>query len=415
MASQITELTFLKYLAPRFKLPAPEYLTADASDAEIRDALQRWGEKGLVKPDVPTGRRGKAGMISVVTNHIDAQRKLKHVQGVEVNGHLPRTAYLVQYIPAAIEVYTVITYDSRCLGPSITVSLAGGMEVEEIEENKKKTSPVDIYKGLGAYQAGEILDRLECPRKVVSPLSRVLVDFWDMFISTGMRMCEVNPWRITPEGNPYACDFKAVFDEANFKFKNLGFDLPEYPTHITVFEEEMAAWNASSHRGQAHVAGLGGESILPILFGGGVSTIITETLIQNGGDPIFLSDFGGNPPYERMFGTAKICFKHNLKKARLLLILGGKANNTLIDVTFKAIADALQEYVDENGPVKIPVIIGRGGPQLVNGVLAMKDTLESLGLPYVIFGPDTPVTQVAEYATKFVKALEKYRKKEETK
>lgn len=415
MASQITELTFLKYLAPRFKLPVPEYLTADASDAEIRDALQRWGGKGLVKPDVLMGKRGKAGMVSVVTNHIDAQRKLKHVQGVEVNSHLPRTAYLVQYIPAAMEVYTVITYDSQCQGPSITVSLAGGMEVEEIEENKKQTSPVDIYKGLGAYQAGEILDRLECPRKVVSSLSRVLVDFWDMFISTGMRMCEVNPWRITPEGKPYACDFKAVFDEANFKFKNLGFELPEYPTHITAFEEEMAAWNALSHRGQAHVADLGGESILPILFGGGASTIITETLIQNGGDPIFLSDFGGNPPYERMFGTAEICFKHNLKKARLLLILGGRANNTLIDVTFKAIADALQEYVDENGPVNIPVIIGRGGPQLVKGILVMKDTLESLGLPYVIFGPETPVTQVAEYAAKFVKAYKEKEKKEKAK
>jgi succinyl-CoA synthetase beta subunit len=224
-----------------------------------------------------------------------------------------------------------------------------------------------------------------------------------MFISTGMRMCEVNPWRITPDGKPFACDFKATFDEANFKFKNLGFELPEYPARATLFEEEMAVWNASSHRGQAHVADLGGKAILPFLFGGGASVIVTETLEQNGGSPIFLSDFGGNPPYERMFGTAKICFDHNLANAKLLLILGGKANNTLIDVTFKAIADALQAYVDEHGPINIPVVIGRGGPQLVRGLLTMKETLDSLGLPYVIFGPDTPVTQVAEYAAKIAK------------
>lgn len=404
MAAQITELTFLKYLAGRFNLPVPEHLTADASASQIREALQRWGGKGLVKPDVLAGRRGKAGVISVVTDHVEAQRKLKYTQGAEVNSHLPRTAYLVEYVPAEMEIYTAVTYDSRWLGPSMTVSLAGGIEVEKVEENKKITSPIDIYKGFGAYQAGEILEKLDCPRNVVSPFSRVLVDFWDMFISTGMRMCEVNPWRITSRGQPYACDFKAVFDEANFKFKNLGFKLPEYPANVTVFEEEMAAWNASSHRGQAHVADLGGKLILPILFGGGASTIITETLLRNGGDPIFLSDFGGNPPYERMFGTAQICFRHNLKKAGLLLILGGKANNTFIDVTFKAIADALQEYVDENGPINIPVIIGRGGPQLAKGFLTMKDTLESLGLPYVIFGPDTPVTQVAEFAAKFANA-----------
>lgn len=404
MPAQITELLFLEYLAPRFNLPVPEHLTAEASASQIRAAIRRWGQKALVKPDILAGRRGKAGAVKLVSDYVEAQKELKHTQGAEVNGHLPRTTYLVQYITAQMEVYTAITYDSRFLGPAMTISLNGGVEVEQVDESKKITFPVDVFKGLGAYQASEILSKLNCPKSIVSLFSRVLVDFWDMFISTGMRMCEVNPWRITPDGHPYACDFKAVFDEANFKFKNLGFKLFEYPAVQTFFEEEMAAWSASSHRGQAHVAELGGRLILPILFGGGASTIITETLMQNGGSPIFLSDFGGNPPYERMFGTAKICFEHYLEKASVILILGGKANNTAIDVTFKAIADALQNYVDEHGPITTPVIIGRGGPQLVQGLLAIKDTLETLGLPYVIFGPDTPVTQVAEYAAKFAKA-----------
>jgi len=401
MAAQITELTFLEHLAERFGVPVPEHVTADAPGAEMREALKRWGDRGLVKPDVLAGKRGKAGAVREVSDYVDAQKELKLVQGIEIGGRLPRTAYLVQYIPSEIEMYSAITFDSRFLGPAITVSLAGGMEIEEVPDSKKVILPVDVYKGLDAYQASGILEKLQCPRNLVSMLSRTLVNLWDMFVSTGMRMCEVNPWRVTAKGQPYACDFKAVFDEANFKFGNLGFDLPEYPTESTPFEEEMAAWNASSHQGQAHVAELGGEQILPILFGGGASTIIVETLMQNGGEPIFLSDFGGNPPYERMYGTARICFEHNLAKASLILILGGKANNTLIDVTFKAVADALQNYVDEHGAITTPVVIGRGGPRLVQGFLTMKDTLESLGLPYVVFGPDTPVTLVAEYAAKF--------------
>lgn len=407
MSAQVTEFTFLQHLASRFNIPVPEYLNADAPGAKIRDSLRRWGGKALVKPDVLAGKRGKAGAVSVVSDHVEAQRMLKHAQGMEVNGHIPRTAYLIQYIPADMEVYSAITYDSRYLGPSITVSLAGGVDVEDVADSEKVTCPIDIYKGLGAYQASELLTRLGFPQKLASSLSRALVDLWDMFNTTGMRMCEVNPWRITPQGHPYACDFKATFDEANFKFKNLGFKLPEYPANETIFEEEMAAWSASSHRGQAHVCELGGDLILPILFGGGASTIIVETLMQNGGNPIILSDFGGNPPYERMFGTAKICFDHKLAKAGLLLILGGKANNTLIDVTFNAIADALQAYVYDHGPINIPVIIGRGGPRLVQGFLTMIDTLESLSLPYVIFGPETPVTQVAEYAARFVHAYKK--------
>ena len=120
---------------------------------------------------------------------------------------------------------------------------------------------------------------------------------------------------------------------------------------------------------------------------------------------MFLSDFGGNPPYERMLGTARLCFTHRLADAQLLLILGGKANNTLIDVTFQAIADALLGYAEEHEMRKIPVVIGRGGPRLARGIMAMRQALDYLGLPYVIFGPDTPVTMVAEYAARMVRAI----------
>jgi len=404
MASQATELFFLERLAGQYGVPAPEYVTADARGAEIREALTRWGGRALVKPDVLAGRRGRAGAIREVSDYGQALRALRRVQSQEIDGRLPRTAYLVQYVPAEVEVYTAITYDSRCLGPAVTVSIAGGMDVEDVDDDHKVFFPVDVYKGLDAYQAGEILDRLGCTRSAVRSLSLSMVNVWDMFISTGMRLCEINPWRVGRDGRALACDFKAVFDEANVKFQDSGLSLPEYPADLTPFEEEMADWGAQSHRGQAHVAELGGGLILPILFGGGASTIIVDMLMQNGGSPIFLSDFGGNPPYERMFGTARICFRHHLGRARLLLILGGKANNTLIDVTFKAIADALREYVDEHGPIDIPVVIGRGGPHLVRGLLTVQETLEALGLPYVIFGPDTPVTQVAEYAARLAQA-----------
>ena len=208
MAAQVTELTFLTHLAPRFSIPVPEHLTDEASGAEIREALGRWDSKALVKPDILAGKRGKAGAVRTVTDYAEAQREMKRVQSKEINGRLPRTAYLVQYIPSETEIYTAITYDSKSLGPAITISTAGGMDVEEIEDNQKITQPVDVYTGLGAYQAGEMLEKLNCPKKIVNQLSRCLVDFWDMFISTGMRMCEINPWRIGSNGRPFACDFK---------------------------------------------------------------------------------------------------------------------------------------------------------------------------------------------------------------
>ncbi len=405
MATQIGELTFLKHLAGKFEIPIPEYVTADAPRAEVRTTLGRWDNKGIVKPDVLSGKRGKAGAIDIVTDAAAGMMKLKTLSAAEVNGKVARTSYMVQYIPAEMEVYSAITYDSQFLVSVLTVCMSGGIDVENVGEDKKRTIPIDAMKGLNAYQVSAMLEELNCPQQLVSRLSQVLVNFSDMFKSTGMQMAEINPWRITPDGKIYACDFKGVFDETNYKFSEVKDYLPEYPQDMTEFEEEMAEWSSSSHQGQAHVAELGGSKILPILFGGGASTIIIETLMEYGGDPIFLSDFGGNPPYDRMYGTAERCLSHKLKDASLLLILGGKANNTYIDVTFQAIADALRNYVDRNGPLDIPVVIGRGGPRLVQGMVAMQRTLEDLRMPYVIFGPDTPITLVAEYAARLVNAF----------
>jgi len=406
MALRVTELTFLDFYAPRYGIPVPRHIWGTSEIEEIKRAMEKWGGEAIVKPDVLSGERGKAGSVVSVKNIHDALREIKRVSGVEVDGMMPRIAYLVEKISSKMEIYSAITYNSAFLAPSFTLSLEGGIDVEDIQEENKVTIPIDIFRGLDAYQASQVLARLDCPKDLISTLSRCMVSFWDFFISTGMEIAEINPWRVTPDGRPYACDFKGIVDEANYKAKVPGVEFPEYPESFSDFEEEMRGWDARSHQGQAHVSDIGGTKILPILFGGGISTIITETLESAGGRPMFLSDFGGNPPYERMLGTAKICFAHRLAQAKLLLILGGKANNTLIDVTFQAIADALVSYAEEHGSISTPVVIGRGGPNLVKGLLAMKQALEYLKLPYIIFGPDTPVTMVAEYAAKLVNAFE---------
>ncbi len=396
MSTEVGELVFLRQLAPRYAVPVPEFLEWPADRKAIQECLGRW-RGAVAKADVLAGGRGKAGLIEPVSSTSDALRALKRLSDAELKGRQARSSYLVQSVPARYEIYSAMTYDTRCLSPVITLSLRGGMDVESIPDQDKRTFPVDVYQGLDAYQAGELLEALECPRAVISPLARAMVNLWDMFITSGMRMCEVNPWRITPEGQPVACDFKAVFDEANFKHRNLELDLPEYPENVSEFQEEVDRWNAKSYQGQAHVSDLGGSGVLPLLFGGGASTIITETLVQAGGDPMFLSDFGGNPPYQRMRGTADLCFKHKLAQATVLLILGGKANNTRVDITFQAIADSLAEHAHRRSE-ELPVIVGRGGPRLVHGLLALQRCLEELHWPYAIFGHDTPITMVAQYA-----------------
>ena len=95
---------------------------------------------------------------------------------------------------------------------------------------------------------------------------------------------------------------------------------------------------------------------------------MTEVL---GDDAIISSDFGGNPPYEKMKEVARICFKHWLKQTNVLFIIGGKSNNTDIFETFRAMADALREHFSKHGPTPLYVVVGRGGPNLVRGMGAL--------------------------------------------
>ncbi|NLP11398.1 carboxylate--amine ligase, partial [bacterium] len=113
---------------------------------------------------------------------------------------------------------------------------------------------------------------------------------------------------------------------------------------------------------------------------------------------IFASDFGGNPPYEKMYAISRIVFKHWLAQAGVLLIIGGKANNTDIYVTFKGIFDALRDHIAVFGNTPIYTVVGRGGPQLINGMFYGKDILDTCKLPYKMFGYDTSMIQVLEYA-----------------
>src|SRR5262249_6058784 len=173
----------------------------------------------------------------------------------------------------------------------------------------------------------------------------------------------------------------------------------DLPTHICAvdfsdFEQEINQLRTYQGQSDVYVINSNGTILAPT-FGGGANSLVTELL---GDDAIISSDFGGNPPYEKMKEVASICFKHWLKQTNVLFIIGGKSNNTDIFETFRAMADALREHFSKRGATPLYVVIGRGGPNLVRGMGAMRDTCDALGLPYRIFGFDSDMSEVIKFA-----------------
>ena len=77
---------------------------------------------------------------------------------------------------------------------------------------------------------------------------------------------------------------------------------------------------------------------------------------------------------------------------------GGKSNNTDIYETFRAMGDALREHFSQHGVSPLYVVVGRGGPNLVRGMGALAEICDSLNLPYRLFGFDSAISEVVNYA-----------------
>jgi succinyl-CoA synthetase beta subunit len=272
------------------------------------------------------------------------------------------------------------------------------MDIEELDPAMIATVPFDPLTGLKAFVVANALTDLKAPKQLISPLVQHLPKLWELFHNFGMTTLELNPIRMRADAKgrltPVACDFKCGFDRDDPRWERL--DLPSHLFAVDYSDFEQEINQLRTYQGQSDVYVINDKgTILAPTFGGGANSLVTQML---GDEAIISSDFGGNPPYEKMKEVARICFKHWLGQANVLFIIGGKSNNTDIFETFRAMGDALREHFSRHGPSPLYVVIGRGGPNLTRGMGVMRDTLEALGIPYRIFGFDSDMSEVVNYA-----------------
>ena len=385
--------------------PTSEVLGPDASEEEIKALIDRHGSI-FVKPVFKggVGKKGKAGLLGRASDLKTALAEKERLYFVEHRvGHLRAKANGVTFegaVPAEHEVYFSITDSTRFRAPTMTLTHVGGMDIEEVDKGQVAQVPFDSLTGLKAFVVANALSNLNAPKQIISPLVQNLPRLWELFHDFGMTTLELNPIRMQEDKKgrlvPVACDFKCGFDRDDPRWQRLNLPPHLFAADFSDFEQEIN--QLRTHQGQSDVYVINEKgTILAPTFGGGANSLVTEML---GDDAIISSDFGGNPPYEKMNAVASICFKHWLKPANVLFIIGGKSNNTDIFETFRAMADALREHFGKHGATPLYVVAGRGGPNLVRGMGALRDTCEMLGLPYRLFGFDSAMSEVVDYAHK---------------
>ena len=400
---QLTGLLWGQRLLRKVDFPTAEVLGPEASVDEIKDLIKKCGQvfiKPIFKGGV--GKKGKSGLIGRVSDITTALSEKERLYFAEHTfGNSVAKADGVTFeggVPAKHEVYFSISDSTVFRAPTMTITHHGGVDIEELPEGKIKEVPFDPLTGLKSFHVSNALEELGAPVEIISPLVQNLPRLWTLYNNYGMNMLELNPIRMSPNKRgrlvPVACDFKGSFDIDDPAWARLDMPPHLFASNFSEFEQEIN--QLRTYQGQSDVFVMNPKgTITAPTFGGGANALVTELL---GDRATISSDFGGNPPYEKMREISKIVFKYWLAQSNVLFIIGGKANNTDIYETFRAMADALREYFQSNAPTPLFVVIGRGGPNLVRGMAYMRDTLDQLKLPYRIFGHDSAMSEVVNFA-----------------
>jgi len=381
--------------------PTSEVLGPEATGEQVKDLIDRYGQV-LVKPNFKggVGKKGKAGLIGFAGDVASAMREKERLYFVEHDfGHARAKAEGVTFesaIPAKYEIYVSIRDDTRYRAPTLTITHHGGVDIEELAPEQIATIPFDALTGFKGFVVANALDRIQAPNEIVSPLVQNLPKLWTLFNNYGMSTLELNPIRMMPNNGrlvPVACDFKCAFDTDDPAWKRLELPPSLDSSDYSDFELEVNALRTYQGQSDVFVTNAAG-SVTAMTFGGGANALVTELLGEVG---TISSDFGGNPPYEKMYEISRIVYKHWLAQSQVLFIIGGKANNTDIYTTFRAMGDALRDHFNQQGPQPLYVVVGRGGPNLIRGMSYLKDILDALGLPYRVFGHDSAMSGVVNY------------------
>jgi succinyl-CoA synthetase beta subunit len=201
-------------------LPAEVASTPDEAAA----AAARLGGRTVVKAQVKTGGRGKAGGVKLAADPEDARAKAGQILGMDIKGHTVHKVMLAVTADIEAEYYVSFLLDRANRTFLAMASVEGGMEIEEIAVTKPEALariPVDATEGVTPEKAREIVEAANFPADVADQIADVLQGLWKVFVSEDALLVEVNPLVKTPDGRITALDGKVTLD-GNAEFRQPG-------------------------------------------------------------------------------------------------------------------------------------------------------------------------------------------------
>ena len=290
-----------KELLARYSVQIPRGGLAYSPEQATYRASEIGGGKWVVKAQIHSGARGKAGGIRICTTDNEVSDAAESMLGRKLvthqtgpKGKLVSRLYVEETVDIRQELYLGIVLDRKSERVMIVASASGGMEIEEIAEKQPDSiirAIVDPGAGMQQFQAREIAFGLGLENSLIGKAVDTLLGCYRVFRDFDASMLEINPLVITKDGNLIALDAKMSFDE-NALFRRAEI------SELRDKSQEDPRETFASDRGLSYV-GLEGN-IGCIINGAGLAMATMDMIKIAGGEPANFLDIGGGASPERV-------------------------------------------------------------------------------------------------------------------
>ena len=288
------------------------------SDVDTAVAIaDRVGYPVVVKAQVHTGGRGKAGGVKLAENADECREHASNILGLDIKGHIVEIIWIENASDIAEEYYASFTLDRSAKKHLGMLSAEGGVEIETVaEENPDAISKihVDPAEGLSEEACRAWVEAANLNPDANDGAVDILMKLYEAYTKGDADLCEINPLILKPTGEVHALDAKVSLD-GNAVFRHE--DYAQYDATQPRDEREEAA-----HEKGLQYVGLDG-SVGVIANGAGLAMSTVDVINQVGGEPANFLDIGGGANADVMAGALEVINNDPKVKSIFINIFGG--------------------------------------------------------------------------------------------
>jgi len=306
-----------KQLFARHGIPVSQGRLATTPE-EARAAAEELGGEVVVKAQVLTGGRGKAGGIKLAATPAEAETRARDILGLDIRGHVVRRLWIERASEIAKEYYLSVTFDRGAKKPLFMLTTQGGIDIEEVAARSPEALArlhVDPLIGFQPFQARWLCFTagIDDPGEQ-KQVSAIVEKLYGAFVACDAMLCEINPLIVTPAGEVKALDSKfAVDDSALFRHPDIAGmrDLDAVPAEERKAREKDVTYVKLD--GEVGILGNGAGLVMSTL----------DVIAQVGGRPANFCDLGGGGDAEGVVDALEVITSDPDVKAILFNIFGG--------------------------------------------------------------------------------------------